>query len=274
MKRAIACVCGILLSLPVLLLAETPDVPAGAPSAAAAGSAAPAAATATISPLSRLAIGGGVSVINGINLQAATNISSHFNVRVVGNVFKYNVNNLSSKGFSGSANLNLASFGAALDYYPWARHGLRISPGLLFYNQNTLNGSGTVTSGQSFKLNGTTYYSSTTQPVAGNLSLGVNGRNPAFTMSIGWGNMIPRSGGHWSFPFEVGAIFVGPPTLNATLTGTACTTSPTTGCVNAATDPTLQSNLTAQLVKSRNDVNVLQYWPILSFGVTYSFRVR
>jgi hypothetical protein len=229
-------------------------------------------ATTSKGPFSRLAVGGGLS-LNGINLQAATNVSRNFNVRAVGNVFKYTVNNLNSKGFNGTADLNLATFGASLDYYPFPTHGLRLSPGLLFYNQNVLTGSGTVVANQTFKLNSVTYYSSSTLPVQGTIGLGLNARNPSFTMTIGWGNMISRTGGHWSFPVELGAAFVGDPKLTANLSGLACTAQGT-GCVNAATDPTFQSNLTAQITKSQKDLNVLSVYPIISFGVTYNFRIR
>lgn len=275
MNRVCVFLCLALLSVSPAWAADSPDYSsAGALFAASGGGGGGAKAPVAMSPLSRIAIGGGISFVSGINLQAATNLSKNFNVRGVGNVFSYTVNNLSTKGFTGSAKLNLASAGVSLDYYPWATHGLRLSPGVLFYNQNGLTGSATMAAGQSFKLNGTTYYSQTAQPVQGTLTLGLNANKPAFTMSIGWGNMISRTGGHWSFPFEIGAAFVGSPTLNATLSGLACT-QPTGGtCVNAATDPTVQSNLNAQLAKSRSDINVLQVFPSVSFGVAYSFRIR
>jgi len=276
MNKVCVALCCVLVSSSAFLSAETPGgsssslVPA-ASSAGAAAAAKPADSTPP-APFSRIGLGAGLS-FNGINLQAATNVSKNFNVRAIGNVFKYNVNDLDSKGFNGSAKLNLATFGVSLDYYPWAKHGFRLSPGLLFYNENRLTGSGTVAGGQTFKLNGATYYSSSTNPVGGTIGLGLNARKPSFTMTTGWGNIISRTGGHWSFPLEIGAAFVGDPKLTASLTGVACTT-PTTGCSAAATDPTIQANLNAQVAKSQKDLNVLSVYPIISFGVGYNFHIR
>ena len=256
------------------LPAELPNFSNSGPFAAASGGGGAAAATETsIGPLSRVAIGGGIS-LNGINLQAATNVSRNFNVRAVGNVFKHDINNLSSKGFNGAAKLNFATFGASLDYYPFPDHGFRLSPGLLFYNQNVITGSGSVAPNQQFKLNGTTYYSSAAQPVQAIGALGLNARNPAFTMTVGWGNMISRTGGHWSFPFEFGAAFVGTPTLSVSLSGFACSVPNLVNCTNANLDPGVQANLKAQIAKSRADLDVLRFYPIVSFGVSYNFGVR
>ena len=44
-------------------------------------------------------------------------------------------------------------------------------------------------------------------------------------MTTGWGNLISRRGGHWSFPFEIGAVFTGSPTLALNPTGNGCLTA-------------------------------------------------
>jgi ubiquinone biosynthesis protein Coq4 len=41
-----------------------------------------------------------------------------------------------------------------------------------------------------------------------------------------------------------------------------------------ATDPTVQTNLSQQITKYQKDIDPLRYYPIVSFGVAYSFRVR
>jgi hypothetical protein len=223
-------------------------------------------------PFSRIAFGGGIGVM-GINLQAATNLNRYMNVRASGNIFSYTVNNITSNGFDAGGKLDLASMNVALDFYPWPNHGFRLSPGAMVYNQNSLTASATVNGGQSFTLNNVDYYSSSSDPVHANAKLGLNGNNPAFTMTTGWGNMISRRGGHWAFPFELGAAFVGNPTFNMTLAGTACDSSGL-NCINAATDPGLQSNLNAQIDKYKKDIDVLSIYPILSVGVSYSFNTR
>ena len=96
-----------------------------------------------IKPLSRIALGIGVSPL-GAQAQIATNLSRHFNVRGTGNIFQYDINNISTNGFNVNAHLNLSSAGASLDIYPFPSHGLRFSPGVLFYNRNAASAVFTV----------------------------------------------------------------------------------------------------------------------------------
>ncbi|MGA2849595.1 MAG: hypothetical protein ABSE46_11415 [Terracidiphilus sp.] len=235
-----------------------------------------------VRPFSRLAFGAGVSPL-GIGLQVATNINPHFNIRGTGNVFKYSTN-FTTNGITANADLNLASAGVALDVYP-TRLGWRISPGVLFYNGNQLSASTTVAGGTSFTLNDQTFYSANTNtvtgatPVNGNAALGLNTTKPAFTITTGWGNMIPRKGGHLSFPFELGVAVTGQPALNATLAGWACYDQAQTECTNisSTTDPiaiAVQSDLQAQIARWKSDLSPLKTYPILSIGVAYAFHIR
>jgi hypothetical protein len=231
--------------------------------------------------LSRLSFGGGISPL-GIQLQAVTNLSPHFNLRAVGNFFNYSTN-FTSNGINATGKLNLASSGASLDVYPF-RSGFRISPGVLFYNQNRLTASANVAAGTSFTLNGTTYYSANANagtgatPVIGSGVLGLNTNPAAFTVTTGWGNMIPRNG-HWSFPFEIGVAFIGAPSVNVNLSGWACYDQAQTECTDISnpTNPiavAIQSNLASQVAKWTSDLKPLNTYPIVSGGVAYSFHIR
>lgn len=224
-------------------------------------------------PLSHLAFGGGISPL-GVNLQAAINLNRYMNFRGVGNVFNYSVNNISTNGLNINGKLNFATAGASVDFYPFPNHGLRLSPGALFYNQNAINANVTVAGGTSFSLNGIKYYASSSNPIVGTGGLGLNSRNPAFSMTAGWGNMVRRRGGHWSFPFEIGAAFVGAPTINMALTSGQACDAQGLNCVSVATDPNVQANLQAQIQKYQSDISPFQYYPIINFGAAYSFRIR
>jgi len=226
-----------------------------------------------IRPFSHVAFGGGVSPL-GINMQAAVNANRYLNVRGVGNFFNYTVNNISTNGLNINGKLNFATAGASVDFYPFPNHGFRLSPGGMFYNQNNVTANVAVAGGTKFTLNGYNYYASSTKPITGTAGLGLNSRNPAFTMTTGWGNMIPRRGAHWSFPFEIGAAFVGSPSLNMALTSGQACDSTGVYCMDVATDPTIQANLQAQVAKYRNDVSPFQYYPIINVGAAYSFKVR
>lgn len=226
-----------------------------------------------IRPFSRLAIGGGFSPL-GVRLMAATNLNRYLDLRAVGNLFSYTMNGISVDSLNVNGKLNLASAGASLDFYPFPNHGLRFGPGVLFYNTNQANATITVPGGTSFTLNNVTYYASSTNPITGTGMLSLHRQNPAFTITGGWGSMIPRRGGHWSFPFEVGVALIGSPQLNMTLnSGQACDASGQ-NCVDVAEDPSLQSNLQAQAAKYENDLNPLKTYPIVSGGVVYNFGIR
>jgi len=66
---------------------------------------------------------------------------------------------------------------------------------------------------------------------------------------------------------------VGAPTLNIALNSGQVCDSQGQNCVNVATDADVQTNLQAQVAKYTKDLNPLKTYPILSFGVAYSFRV-
>jgi hypothetical protein len=224
-------------------------------------------------PFSEIAIGGGISAL-GVNLQIATNLSRHMNLRAIGNVLQLTENNISTNGFMVDANLNLASAGASLDYYPFPNHGLRFSPGVLFHNSNGASGSFTAEGGTSFTLDNNTYYASTTNPVKGYGTVGLHGNDPAFTATAGWGNAFPHKGGHFTFPFEAGVALIGAPSVNVVLNSGQVCNAQGENCVNVATDSDVQANLQAQIAKYRNDLEPLKTYPIVSFGVTYNFHIR
>lgn len=228
----------------------------------------------SLRPCSRIAVGGGFSAL-GVNLQAAINANRYMNIRGVGNFFNYSVNNISTNGFNVGGKLNLATAGASVDFYPFPNHGLRVSPGVLFHNGNSLGATITADGGSSFTLNGNTYYSSPSDPVTGAGSLVLHAQRPAFTITTGWGNMISRRGGHWSFPFEIGAAMVGAPSVNLALTsGQVCSTPQGGVCQDVASDAPLNADLQAQAAKYQKDVNPLRIYPIISSGVAYSFNIR
>ena len=231
--------------------------------------------------LSRIAFDGWISPL-GIQMETTAYLSRHFNVRGTGNYFNYS-DNFTTNGINATAKLNLGSARASVDVYPF-KYGWRISPGVMFYNHNQVTGGTDVAAGTSFTLNGTTYYSANANtatgvtPVTGNAVLGLSTNKPAFTVTTGWGNQIPHNG-HWSFPLEIGVAFIGDPSVNVNLGGWACYDQAQTQCANLS-DPTnpisneIQSNLAAQVAKWRSDLQPLNTFPIVSFGVGYSFHTR
>jgi hypothetical protein len=222
-------------------------------------------------PFSRAALGVSVSPL-GVGIEATTNFNSHINFRSNGSYFQYTANNIQTQGFNVTANIKLSSARASIDFYPF-HAGFRLSPGLMFYNGNHATATVGVPGGTSFSLDNNTFYSASgTNAVSGRGTFGLGNGHPAFTMTTGWGNAIPRRG-HLSFPVEIGAAFIHQPTVNAALSGYVCDQNGQ-NCVSAASNSYVQEALSAQLQKYQNDVNPLKTFPIVSFGVAYNFRTR
>jgi hypothetical protein len=224
-------------------------------------------------PFSRIAVGGGLSSL-GVRVEVAIGRNRWTNMRTTANLLNYSRNNISTGGFNIDARLKMASAGVSLDIYPFPRHGLRLSPGILLRNSNSAEGNFTAKRGTCFTFNGHTYVSSAGNPVHGYAIVGAHSKNPAFTMTTGWGNVLPPKGGHFSFPFEVGVAFVGPPALNVSLTSGQMCDVRLRNCLDVVTDPQVLTSLQTQVEKYRHDLAPLKTYPIVSFGVAYSFCVR
>lgn len=263
-------------------LAETNAAPAAAPAAyyssspASAAPSAPLPQTAAIytppaadtwtssKPFS--AVGLELKVgIGGVGFDVATPLARHFNLRAGASFFNYALTS-SDNGINYTGTLKLQSADASLDYYPF--HGtFRLSPGVAFSNQNHVNASAVVPGGQSFTLNDTDYTSDPADPVTGTGYLEL-GEKVAPSFTLGWGNMIPRHGGHWSVPFEIGFKYIQQPTVKLMLAGSACQDGV---CSNVATDPETQSNVQGEENTLNKDLSPLRFFPIVSIGVSYKF---
>jgi len=220
-----------------------------------------------IRPFSTLAAAVSIST-GGVGLDLATPLAQHFNLRVGGGFFTYNSNfNLDGETITGDIKLRNAS--ASLDWFPF-HGGFHISPGLTVYNGNGVTATTLVPAGGEFDLGDQTYYSSATDPIHGSASLYL-GKRVAPRFTIGFGNMIPRSGRHFSFPFEIGFEYIGPPKLNLTLAGSACDTSTPPNCSPVATDPTTQANLQQEINQVNSDLKPLSFYPIISQGFSVRF---
>jgi hypothetical protein len=241
-------------------------------SAAAASSGymqvAPAAIGGGIRPFSKVAIGATVSPL-GIGVGAATSITRSINLRAGWNVFSYSLTG-STDGANYSGKLNLHSFQASADWFPWWHKSFHISPGLLFNNQNRVRATGGVSGGESFTLNSVNYYSDPADPVSGSGS--VTFRTAAPMLTVGWGNWIPRrERKHFSFPFDIGFAYTGDPSIKLNLAGSVCQNPGGINCSTIATDPSVQANIQGQIRKLQNDLDLVRFYPIVSGGVVYKF---
>ena len=213
---------------------------------------------------SKVGIGVKVSTL-GAGIEAALPVFAKVNLRGGINIFQYD-RTFTQDGIHYTGQLHFRSGEAHFDWYPFG--GFHVSPGVMFYNGNQLTANASVPGGQNFTLSGTTYKSDPTMPVGGTGKLDFVKVSP--TIMLGVGNLIPRSGRHYSFLFEVGGAYQGSARVGLNFTGNVC--DPTTGlaCISV-NDPTVQANVQAQQQKIRNDINPYRFFPVVSLGVGFNF---
>ena len=201
----------------------------------------------------------------GAGIETAVPLAAKANLRGGVNFFQYN-RAITNDGIHYAGQLQFRSAEAHFDFFPFG--GFHVSPGVLFYNGNQLTASASVPGGQNFTLNGTAYQSDSTNPVTGTGKLDFVKVSPSIMM--GFGNLIPRSGRHYSFLFEVGGAYQGSARVALNLTGSVCDTATGTICTPTS-DPTVQANVLAQQQKIRNDINPYRFFPVISLGVGFNF---
>jgi hypothetical protein len=200
----------------------------------------------------------------GTGLELATPLLRSVNLRLGANIFAFGYT-FSIDGVVYNSDLHFRSAQASFDWFP-IHSTFHISPGIL-YGRNSLSALAYVPPGQSFSLGNQPLINSIDDPMGGTASA-VFPRNFAPSLMAGFGNMVPRTGNHFSFPLEVGVAFTGRPIIDLHLSGTACTTD---GCFYSVTDPTTQISLQKEIVKLNNDVRWFPVYPIASARVAYRF---
>jgi hypothetical protein len=216
-----------------------------------------------------LQLGLGIDVSSlGFGGQLAVQVLQRANVRVGFNAFDYH-GTLTNGGIFYTGKLNLQSVNANFDYFLF--RSFHVSPGLLIDDRNHASDSALVPGGQRFLVGNTTYESSAFSPVTASAQL--NLRKLAPELLFGIGNLIPRGRRRWSIEFEAGAAYQGSPAVTLNLTGFACVPPSNVGpsCNNAATDPSVQSNVRVQEAKLSRDAAIFRFYPVVLIGIGYSF---
>ncbi len=202
----------------------------------------------------------------GLGFEVATHVSHRTNVRGGLNAFSYS-RGYNNGGIHYAGQLKWLSAEAHFDWFPFAR-AFHLSPGLIAYNDNHVTATASVPGGKTFTLSGTTYESDPTNPISGNARLDFNKVAPTFL--LGFGNLVPRKGRHFSVNIEAGVAFQGSPHVALNLTGSACDSSGA-NCRNVATDPTIQRNVQGEQTKISNDLKPFKYYPLVSLTIGYRF---
>jgi hypothetical protein len=159
---------------------------------------------------------------------------------------------------------------AHYDWFPFSHfaHAFHLSPGLIAYNDNHVNATASAPGGNTFTLNHVTYESDPANPVSGTGKLSFNKVAP--TILVGFGNLVPRHGKHFSVNLEWGIAFQGTPKVGLDLTGSACAPG-TSYCANVATTPAIESNTRGEQTILSNDVSPFKFYPVVSLTLGYRF---
>jgi hypothetical protein len=227
----------------------------------------PPAPSATTQPAERDYVGVGVKVSTlGVGAEVAARVTHRANVRAGFNVLGYS-RTFTKDGIPYDGHLDFRTVEGHFDFFPWGGR-FHVSPGILGYIGDPITAHASIPGGQSFTLGGVTFYSDTTNPTHGSGKIDFNGAAPMIT--FGWGNLVPRSHKHFSVPVEFGIAFQGSAKSTLNLAGNVCTSSGV-NCRDAATDPTVQTQILSEQNKLNNSMSFFQVYPVISVGVGYKF---
>jgi hypothetical protein len=264
-------------SLSVALPAALPAGAGMARSAAAAAAVGSTSSGGSTRPFSSLGIGVKIGTV-GIGFDAAVPlVPGRLNLRGGAGFFSYNSTfTASSDNILGTLKLNNAEVMA--DWFPF--HGsFRLSGGATIFNATALNGTISIPSGGTLTNGGDKYYSDPAAPLGGTAAFTFGSSTvPRFT--LGWGNMVPKTGHHIRFETEFGVEYIGNPTVLWNVTGQGCTTTATPGATlctgpngtSVAWGPVAPADIAAQQANLQNDVNGLKVFPVLSIGLSYKIH--
>jgi hypothetical protein len=222
----------------------------------------------TYHPFSSLGLATRVD-FGGVGFDLATPLARKFNLRAGTDFFDYDTS-FQEQGADVGINLQLRSSHAALDWFPVGGH-LRVSPQVVFANNNRILATAIIPPGSSITLSGQDYISSYTDPLRGSGRIDFRKVSPG--LSFGFGNLVPRDRGRLSIPVEMGFYYAGQPSLQVAFTGSACdpNVSPSVGCQSASQDPGFQQNLAAFKVRNDHNLAYARFFPIFSVGFGYRF---
>lgn len=203
----------------------------------------------------------------GAGFDVATPLARRFNLRAGTDFFSYSAS-FQEQGANVGIDLHLRLGHAGLDWFPFGGR-FRLSPQMVMGDNNRVVATAIIPSGSTITLNGHDYISSYSDPLHGSGRIDFRKVSPGF--SLGFGNLIPRDRGHFSFPVEMGFYYVGQPSLQVSFAGSACDPSvpASVGCQSVGQDPGFQQNLAS--FKARNDHNLsyASFFPIFSVGFGY-----
>lgn len=223
---------------------------------------------ASVRPFSKIGLGAHLG-LGGIGFDIASPLSNRLNVRAGMDFFNYS-DRFTDQGADVGLNLQLRSAHVSLDFFP-VNNWFHASPLLVFANNTDVRANIVVPPDSAITLNGADYISDPADPLRGGGSIGFRKVAPGLT--VGVGNLVPRSRKHLNLLAETGFYYVGQPVLKVNFTGSACNASldPSIGCQSVNQDSSFQGSLAGFTARIKKNLQYAQVFPILSFGMSYSF---
>jgi hypothetical protein len=185
----------------------------------------------------------------GLGLEGITFVNSKLNARVGVNAFQYDYSGTESD-IKYDFDLNLLTFSALVDWLPF-NNGFRLTGGLMV-NKNSLDLSA-ETAG-TYKIGDTTYTSAQVGSLTGDLIF----NDLAPYVGIGWGNPFGKDS-NWSFSVDLGVMFQGSPDVSLSANGTL------------SSNAVFLDELAREEDRLESETDNFEFYPVISFGVTYKF---
>lgn len=201
----------------------------------------------------------------GIGFEVATPLAARLNLRAGAQFFGLNAT-FTNDGLQGNGQLSLENVFAAVDIYPFRRSSFHISPGVTLHNDTHLYATLLAPGGTSFSLGDADYTSDPTNPIHGYTRF-IFGNTVAPRLTAGFGNMIPRTGAHFSFPVEIGFQYISAPAVQLQLAGNGCDAD---GCGDINSNGGDQ-NIQDEIKLLESDLAPLRFYPVVTVGVSYRF---
>ncbi|MEE8270967.1 MAG: hypothetical protein V3R98_04440 [Alphaproteobacteria bacterium] len=206
------------------------------------GAAVLAAGAASAQDRERLALGAQASTL-GFGAELAFSVSPMITLRGVGNYLSFDYSNTYS-GIDYDLDVDLMSGGGFLDFHP-LRNGFHVTVGAL-YNGNEAGLDSTVAAGSTiggFVL-----------PVGTTLSGDLEFDEFAPYLGVGYADTFTRNS-NWSFVVRAGVLYQGDPSVSFT---------ESSGSVP-------QADLDAEARTLEDDLSFLEFYPVVSVGLSYRF---
>ena len=217
-------------------------------------------------------LGAGLTVgTTGVGAEIAVPYGAYWNIRAgvsyLGYRHTFRTTGSETTASPVDGHLRLGGARLGVDWFPRAG-GFHISVGMWVPNLTRASARFNLEPGKTIRVQGEDYTTNSVNPFQGTGHSNVNPVAPLLT--VGWGNLLPRDyRKRFSFPVEIGAAYVGSPTVSVTTAGDVCNAQ---GCSSAASDPGFDQNLNSAIRElDRNLNSYARFFPIISAGIGYRF---